>query len=420
MNFLKSKFQDSSSLPLVVVAGIASYLDSALLVSTGVALPLWTAKFSLNPWIVGLISTLLTAAVALGSFAGGWLSDKFGRVRVFNVDIFFVALGSVILALAQSLPMILIGVVIAGFASGADLPTSLAVISERMTKDDYGKAIAGTQLFWTIGILLSQLIGSLTGGLGNHATFVIFGVIAVIAFINWTVRMFSSSFKNIEEELAAKQQKDQIYSQEKIPLRTLFKERKYVVSILLLTLFYLAWNLPANTWGSFINYFLVTVSGKTVATASLIALLANILCFLVNVWYLKIADTKRRYPMMYIGIFVAFVSFVVAGIFTKQWLIFAVAYIFYSMSTVLCGESLYKTWSQLFYPMHTRASMTGFSYGLVRGCTAVFSLVTPTVMAISPKMLMWILVGCVVIFGSCGVQIVKLIKKYNIEDPTMI
>lgn len=86
MNSPKKLTQDN--ILLIIVAGIASYLDAALLVSLGVALPLWTDILNLNSWSIGLISTLLTLAVAMGSFIGGWLSDKFGRVRVFNVDIF--------------------------------------------------------------------------------------------------------------------------------------------------------------------------------------------------------------------------------------------------------------------------------------------------------------------------------------------
>lgn len=67
---------------LIIVAGIASYLDAALLVSLGVALPIWANYLDLNSWIVGLLSTTLTISVAIGSFAGGWLADKFGRVTV--------------------------------------------------------------------------------------------------------------------------------------------------------------------------------------------------------------------------------------------------------------------------------------------------------------------------------------------------
>ncbi|GAB7169401.1 hypothetical protein TUA1478L_13970 [Lactiplantibacillus plantarum] len=84
---------------LIIVAGLASYMDAALLVSLGVALPIWTKYLALNSWMVGLLSTMLTVAVAIGSFVGGWLSDKFGRVAVFNADIFLSRLARLLLRL---------------------------------------------------------------------------------------------------------------------------------------------------------------------------------------------------------------------------------------------------------------------------------------------------------------------------------
>lgn len=398
---------------LILVAGIASYLDAALLVSLGVALPIWNQTLSLNSWSIGLISTLLTLAVAVGSVSGGWLSDRFGRIKVFNIDIFFVAAGSLVIALASNLPILLIGVIIVGLASGADLPTSLAVISERMTKVKYGRAISATQIFWTMGILLSQFIGFMTASFKQESIMALFGWISLVAFINWLVRVFSNKVKLIESR---KINEDGTDNSVKVPLKELLANKRYVLPLVILTTFYLFWNLPANTWGSFVNYFLVTIDHQSQALSTLTALVANVFCLLLNIVYVKFADTKYRYKAMYLGIAIAFISFVMAGMFSSEWRVFAVAYICYSGSTVLCGEALYKIWNQSFYPLEARATMTGFSYGIVRALTAVFSLITPTLMNYSPKMLLWILVGCTVIFGSMALVLVQLLKRYQIRD----
>lgn len=404
---------------LIIVAGLASYMDAALLVSLGVALPIWTQHLALNSWMVGLLSTMLTVAVAVGSFIGGWLSDKFGRVAVFNADILFVAIGSFIIAASRDVPLLLVGVIVAGLASGADLPTSLAVISERMSNKVYGRAISSTQIFWTVGILLSQFIGFLTAKSGMGSPTALFGWIGAVAFLNWCVRVFSKKFKAIEANLADDHASTTDQVAKKAGLGQLLKSSGFLIPLVLLTVFYLFWNLPANTWGSFANYFLVTVDGRTQADSTLIALAANIVCLLVNVVYLKVSDTKYRYKAMYLGIAIALIAFVTAGSFSDQWQVFAIAYICYSGSTVLCGEALYKIWSQTFYPVDARATLTGFSYGLVRVFTAVFSLVTPTLMAFSPKLLLWIMVGCTVLFGACAIIIVNLIRHLGLKDPTL-
>lgn len=399
---------------LIIVAGLASYMDAALLVSLGVALPIWTKSLGLNSWMVGFVSTLLTIAVAFGSFLGGKLSDLFGRSRVFNIDIFFVAVGSATIALANNLPFLLAGVLIAGLASGADLPTSLAVISERMSKQAYGRAIAATQIFWTIGILLSQFIGFVTAGMGSGSTMILFGWIALVAFLNWLVRMFSPRFRALEAAPVVEHEAEAVDNKQ-YSLKEIFQNKQFVSSLLLLTVFYLFWNLPANTWGSFVNYFLVTVDQRSQAFSTLVALIANLVCLACNFFYVRVADSKFRYPLMYGGIAVAFLSFLLAGIFSSNWQIFTVAYVFYSGSTVFCGEALYKIWTQSIYPVNVRATMTGFSYGLVRAVTALFSLITPTLMGYSAKALLWTLLACTVIFGLCANTIYRKYMKTELD-----
>lgn len=408
---------------LIIIAGVASYLDAALAVSLGVSLPVWAKYLSLNSWLVGLLSTTLTVMIAVGAFIGGKLSDRFGRVTVFNIDIFFVAVGSAVIVFSDHFTGLMVGAVITGLASGADLPTSLAVISERTSREAYGRAISSTQIFWSAGIILSQFIGFLTANMGMGSPKVLFGFIAVIAFLNWCVRVFSRSLKTIEANLVTSVEEEDNEPvgdvAEKIKIRDLFKNTRYLVPLILLTLFYLFWNLPANTWGSFINYFLVIADHQSQMFSTAVAMTANILGLILIFIYLRISDSKYRYKAMYVGIAVAFLSFVAAGTFNESWQIFTIAYICYCLSTILCGEPLYKVWCQSFYPVNARATMTGFSIGIVRACTAVFSLATPTLMGYSPSLLLWILVGCTVIFGICAISIVRFIRRSNMSDPTI-
>lgn len=408
---------DRKTLSLVLVAGTASYLDSSLLVSLGVALPIWTKLMHLSPLIAGFISTLLTLMVALGAVVGGWLSDQFGRVRVFNLDILFVCIGSLIIAFAGNLPILLIGTIVAGIASGADLPTSLAVISERTSSEMYGRSITITQVFWTVGILLSQFIGFLTSGMTVGSIRWIFGVIALVSFVNWYIRKFSKKFKEVEISLQTKEatnENDQ-RDQEKVKLKDILKNKQYLSVLVALTLFYLFWNIPANTWGSFVNYFLVTVSNRTQAYATLVALIANIFNLISNSIYIKVSDTKYRYPVMYGAIIIGSLAFLCAGIWSTVWWTFTVAYILYSSTNTLCGEPIYKIWTQTFYPVNVRASITGFSYGFVRFFTAIFSLFTPTLMAWSVQNFLWIVFASALLSGGFAVLIVRMLHKRGLE-----
>ena len=195
------KSRSRSGWMLTMNASIASYLDASILVTTGIVLAMWKTQFGLNAWWVGALSTLVTLSVALGSAVGGYLSDKFGRVTVFNLDILFVALGTLLVALAPNLPMIVVGLFIAGVASGADLPTSLAVISERTEPDQYGKVIASTEIYWLGGIVLSQGLGFLTADMGYMSSRILFAWLAVVALVTWGIRALSPKFHNLETQM---------------------------------------------------------------------------------------------------------------------------------------------------------------------------------------------------------------------------
>lgn len=410
---------------LAVNAGVASYLDAALIVSTGVALAIWEEWFQLDAWWTGALSTMLTLAIGIGSFFGGRLSDRFGRTVVFNIDILFVVVGTALIALAPNLEVLVAGLVIAGLASGADLPTSLAVISERVPERYQGRVISSTEIFWIAGIVLSQGIGFLVSGMGITGISVLFLVIAIVALCTWLVRVASPSFKRLEHELAIESaaERGPLRHEEKssaYPLNQLLTDSRYVIPLVGLAGFYLFWNLPANTWGSFLNYYLVSVDGKSQAFATLCGFFANILGVLVLYGiYIRFADGRHRYTMMHAGLILCILALAVTAFTGGTWLVFTVCYFVYCAANMLHGEPLYKVWSQELFPVNARATATGFTYAVVRFVTAAFSLVTPAIMSVSPSALLWILVASLCGSYLSALFILRFVQRRQIADPVL-
>ena len=156
------------------------------------------------------------------------------------------------------------------------------------------------------------------------------------------------------------------------------------------------------------------MSHRTQAYATLVALIANLFNLAANSIYVKLSDTKYRYPVMYFAIIVGSLAFLCAGVWSTVWWAFTVAYILYSSTNTLCGEPIYKIWTQTFYPVDVRASITGFSYGFVRFFTAVFSLFTPTLMAWSVQNFLWIIFACAVMSGLFAIVIVQMLHHRNL------
>ena len=129
-----------------IVAGMASYLDSGALVASGLAIGGFYARgLPLDDAAIGLLLGLQTLAFAIGAVVGGQLGDRLGRRRVLVASIVLYALGVAVLAGAWDTTTLATGVVVSGLAIGADLPTSLAMISEEAPSGSKGRLVAFSQ-----------------------------------------------------------------------------------------------------------------------------------------------------------------------------------------------------------------------------------------------------------------------------------
>ena len=59
-----------------VVSGMASYIDSAAIVSNGTALVIYQKTLGITALEIGMLSGLLTLSIAAGAFGGGRLGDR--------------------------------------------------------------------------------------------------------------------------------------------------------------------------------------------------------------------------------------------------------------------------------------------------------------------------------------------------------
>ncbi|CAM5643327.1 hypothetical protein GCM10010261_20790 [Streptomyces pilosus] len=252
---------------LAVAGGMASYLDSGILISSGVSLAIWKDHFHLDSWMLGFLSASLTLSVAVGALFGGRIADLFGRTRVFNIDVLVYVIGVGLMAFAVNAPMLLAGVAIAGVAAGADLPTSIAVISERAPAVTQGRMVAFTQVMWTVGIVVATLLGFLVADLGMLGVRLLFLHLFVVSLVTWFVRVFSKSFRQMEEGATAVTSESGTVT-EAMPLKQLLMTRTFVTAMVVTGLFYVTYGLVANTIGHFKTYFLVTVGDASQSTAT--------------------------------------------------------------------------------------------------------------------------------------------------------
>lgn len=406
-------------MPLVGAAGIGSMLGSGIIIGLSATITVWQEGLGLSTGEVGILSGALTFAIAAGSFLAGNLTKLMGLIRAFNYMNILYAAGALICVLSGSFPMLLIGLILTGFASGADLPISLTVISHDAPDEKTSAGlVASTQVFWQIGVLgsyaMAFIVSAVEGAMGARIVFGILGGLAVIAFL-W--RTFSGKFKEFHREGDRYRAAEGAKGASEVSFTSLFKgdsKSKYLSFFLCIIIFYVCWNLLANTFGQFQTYMLVKAdASQALATGCGIAL--NIAGLICGILFASAAGSKHRNKFFYVGIVIQAAAMI--GIALGGGALFMIVAMIacYNIGNQFAGESIYKVWTQESFPSEARASMQGFINGFSRLCCGLFALVTPYLVV--PERIQTTMYGfaiIVLISAAAGTIMLRLQKKYGV------
>jgi DHA2 family multidrug resistance protein len=125
-----------------------------------VSLPHMQGTFSASvdeiTWVI--TSYLVANAVILP--ITGWLGNYYGRKRFYLTCLGVFTLASLGSGAAPTLPFLVVMRVIQGFAGGAMVPMSQAILLEAFPKEEHGKAMA----LFGIGVVFGPIIGPTLGG----------------------------------------------------------------------------------------------------------------------------------------------------------------------------------------------------------------------------------------------------------------
>lgn len=383
------------------IAGMASYIDAAAIVSSGIAFVLYQHSIGLAENEIGALSAMLTFGVAVGALVGGRLGDRFGRRSVFLATMAMIVIGSGLLVTAPGFAPLLLGTALVGFGTGADLPVSLATISEAAEDHNRGKLIGFSQILWMVGILATMGISAVVGGLGQLGGQILFGHVGVVAAIVLLLRLTvpeSSAWRTARtEKLAGVTTPRAEFS----GLKDLFANRQYLLPLLSLLGFYTLTNLGANTGGQFGAYVAVNIIGTDVQLFSLIGLASLPVGIALGFWFMRIVDGPNR--MMYYALgAVAFVlGFAVPAIFGFTLATYLITLACASVGGAFAFEAIMKVWSQESFPTLLRGSAQGGIIAVARFAAAGFALVTPALLG-SPQLAYGILAAIVAVGVAVG------------------
>jgi inositol transporter-like SP family MFS transporter len=375
-----------------VVAGMASYIDAAAIVSFSTAIVIYQTVLGLTGDQVGWASGSLTIGIAVGALVGGKLGDRFGRRPVFSVTMGIIIIGALILFFARDFPLLIVGSMLVGFGTGADLPVSLATISEAADDSNRGKILSVSQALWMAGILAAVFIGMTWGNAGQLCAQIIFGHIIVIAAIVLAFRIAlpESPVWLAQKEAAAIAPAGT--QQEGHTVKDLFA-KAYLVPLVALMVFYSMVNVGANTAGQFTTYLLVNVAKTDVATAVSVSLYLMPVALLMIFVFMRVVDTKWRFLAFTIGAAMVLLSYLWLVVFDFTFTNYLISAILGVVGASFAGETIMKVWTQEQFPTGLRATAQGTIISIARFVAAGMAVVTPALAAVGPRVLYLIVFG---------------------------
>lgn len=385
---------------VATVCGMASFIDAAAIVSSGIALVIYQQTLGLTDGQLGALSAALTLSIAIGAISGGRLGDRFGRRAVFLVTMAMVIIGATLLVLAGGFASLMLGTILLGLGSGADLPVSLATISEAATDANRGKLLGFSQILWTGGILSSTAISAIVGGMGRLGGQILFAQVGVAALLVLLARLTIPESASWAAAHSERKAGARTVRAERTGLKDLLGDRLYLVPFLALLGFYTLTNLGANTGGQFGTLIAVNAVGISVQLNSTIGLVLFPLGFVWALLFMRIVDTPRRMTWFVIGAVALAVSYllpVVLGFSLPVWIAMQVINGF---GGAFAFEAMMKVWSQESFPTLMRSSAQGTVIAVARVVAAGAATVTP-VLSHTPR----VLYLCIFAVASIGLLI---------------
>lgn len=382
-----------------VLAGMASFIDAGTIVALGSSLAIWQTHFGLSPLLVGLISALLSMCVGIGAIFGGRIGDRFGRKRVYSLDLIVFAFGVLWLVFAAGGWMLFVGAVIIGLAVGADVPASLALVAETAPADKRGRMVTFTQVMWTFGPVLVTVIALLFSGLGNEMPRVLFATLFCIALLTWTLRRKLKE-STVWEATRATEETTRVTRSDFARLFTKPLRR----GLLFTGAFYTVITLGSSVFGGFGLYAIVTVGKVSTGTALLLSLAFTPIGLVALLVMLRGMDGGARRVLFYVGTALQVLGWASLLFVSISLLTLGVALVPCLVGGTIAGEAHYKVWSQEIFPTAVRGSAVGVTFGVARVLSAVFAIFVPTLISGGFMALVVILLAIAVVGGLLGIS----------------
>lgn len=146
---------------LALRSGGGSFVDGYILSIIGVVMMQMSTALSLSSFWEGMIAASALIGIFFGGFLGGWLTDFFGRRRVFFVGPIVFTVASIAQLWADTAMAIFALRLLIGVAVGIEYPVATALLVEFLPKKHRGQKLAALTVLWFAGAACAYVIGEI-------------------------------------------------------------------------------------------------------------------------------------------------------------------------------------------------------------------------------------------------------------------
>ncbi len=145
-----------------IMSALGVFMDGLDLFIIAVALPLLEHQFHPTKWELGFLGAASPIGAIFGAILLGYLTDKFGRKKLYVGSMGLFVIFSSLSAIAWSLESLIVFRFLLGIGIGADYPISSTYLSEFMPRQLRSRAIVSAFSFQALGALGGATLGLIT------------------------------------------------------------------------------------------------------------------------------------------------------------------------------------------------------------------------------------------------------------------
>jgi len=150
----------------VFTAGMGFFTDAYDLFIIGTVTVLLTPIYHLSTNQISLLNSISLLASVAGALTFGKLMDKWGRKRMYGVEVAILVVGAILCAFAWNFTSLFIFRLIVGYGVGGDYATSAVITSEYANRKSRGRLVGSVFAMQGLGLLAGPAIASIFLGAG--------------------------------------------------------------------------------------------------------------------------------------------------------------------------------------------------------------------------------------------------------------